>query len=88
MGAGGGRGYDTMNIYTETEERYVSINSVENLFANRVVSLRKKLLNIVVTSEALYIFNNRLNLWHNKDLLTNYQRLIDPKSMHKLDNYQ
>ena len=52
----------------------------KNFFSNKIVTTWNRLPNIVVKSESLNLFKNRLDkLWENQELLMDYRSVLDKK---------
>ena len=53
---------------------------MRNFFSNKIVTTWNALRNIVVKSESLNVFKNRLDkLWENHELLMDYRSVLDKK---------
>ena len=67
------------NDYT-LEQKRIYKPECKNIFSNKIVTTWNTLLNIVVKSESLNVFKNRLDkLWENQELLTDYRSVLDKK---------
>ena len=67
-----------MTIHWNKTE-YINQNA-KNFFSNKVITTWNTLPNIVVKSESLNVFKNRLDkLWENQELLMDYRSVLDKK---------
>ena len=67
------------NDYT-LEHRIIYKLVCKNFFSNKIVTTWNTLPNIVVKSESLNVFKNRLDkLWKNQEFLTDYRSILDKK---------
>ena len=67
------------NDYTLKQKKYINQNAKKN-FSNKIVTSRYTLPNIVVKSESLNVFKNRLDkLWENQELQIYYRSVLDKK---------
>ena len=67
------------NDYT-LEHRIIYKLVCKNFFSNKIVTTWNTLPNIVVKSESLNVFKNRLDkLWENQEFLTDYRCVLDKK---------
>ena len=67
------------NDYT-LEQKRIYKPECKNFFSNKIVTTWNTLPNIVVKSESLNVFKNRLDkLWENQELLMDYRSVLDKK---------
>ena len=69
------------NDYT-LEQKRIYKPECKNFFSNKIVTTWNTLPNIVVKSESLNVFKNRLDkLWENQELLMDYRSVLDKKRL-------
>ena len=60
------------------EQKRIYRPECKNFFSNKTVTTWNTLPNIVVKSESLNVFKNRLDkLWENEELLTDYRSVLN-----------
>ena len=61
------------------KKKYINQNT-KTFFSNKIVTTWNTLPNIVVKSESLNVFKNRLDKWwENQELLMDYRSVLDKK---------